>query len=154
MLWTSNGLHPTFIYICIKVHMFFTLFTLMSCPLSTSWLYSFNYLFCGNVIYGTSSLCSLKCVSCGVVIYGISTVYLASCTTIGTTLTIVGTIDGSILPLIIFYVFKFVLSYSLFTLEPKAPPSSTLFFLLRAFLGKSTTTFLYSSVVCISSLVL
>ncbi len=50
---------------------------------------------------------------------------------------------------------KFVLSCSFFTPQPEAPPSSTLFFLLRAFLGKFVATFfLFSNVVCISSLVL
>jgi len=49
----------------------------------------------------------------------------------------------------------FVLSCSLFTLEPKAPPYSTMFFLLRALLGKFVVAFfLFFSVVCISSLVL
>ncbi len=49
----------------------------------------------------------------------------------------------------------FVHSYSLFTPEPKAPPSSTLFFFLKTFLGKFVAKFfLFSNVVCISSLVL
>jgi hypothetical protein len=44
---------------------------------------------------------------------------------------------------------------SLFIPELEAFPSSTLFFLLRALLGEFTTTFfLFSSVVYISSLVL
>jgi hypothetical protein len=44
--------------------------------------------------------------------------------------------------------------YSLFTLKPKAPPS-TMFFLLRALLGKfATTLFLFFNVDYISSLVL
>jgi hypothetical protein len=46
-------------------------------------------------------------------------------------------------------------SYSLFTLKHEAPPSSTLFFFLKAFLGEFVATFfLFSSVVYISSLVL
>jgi hypothetical protein len=46
-------------------------------------------------------------------------------------------------------------SYSFFTPKPKAPPSSTLFFLLRALIGKSVVAFfLFSSVVYNSSLVL
>ncbi len=32
---------------------------LMSCSLLTPWLYSLNYLFCGDVIYGISCFCSL-----------------------------------------------------------------------------------------------
>jgi hypothetical protein len=70
-------------------------------------------------------------------------------------LTTIGIVDGSILPLIIFCALKFVLSYSLFILEPKAPPSSILFFLLRALFEKSATAFfLFSSVIYISSLIL
>jgi hypothetical protein len=59
---------------------------------------------------------------------------MATCTIVNTTLTTVGTANGSILPLIIFIAFRFVFSYSLLTLELEALPSSTLFFLLRAFL--------------------
>jgi hypothetical protein len=48
-----------------------------------------------------------------------------------------------------------VLSCSLFTPKPEAPPFSTLFFLLIALLGDSIAAFyLFSSVVYISSLVL
>ncbi len=69
--------------------------------------------------------------------------------------TAIGTVNGSILPLIIFYALTFVLSCSFFTPKPKAPHSSTLFFFLRTFLGESIVVlFLLSSVVCISSLVL
>jgi hypothetical protein len=47
-----------------------------------------------------------------------------------------------------------VLSYSLFTFEPKAPPSSILFFLLKALLGEyATIFFLFSNVLRIFSLV-
>jgi hypothetical protein len=73
--------------------------------------------------------------------------FLLSCST--------STVNGSTLPFIIFCALKFVLSYSLFTPEPKAPPSSTLFFLLKALLKKfAITFFLFSSVVYMSSLVL
>jgi hypothetical protein len=69
--------------------------------------------------------------------------------------TIVGTIDGSTLPFIVCFALKIVLSCSLFTPEPKASPSSTLFFFLRTLLGKSIATlFMLSSVVYISSLIL
>jgi hypothetical protein len=109
----------------------------------------------GNVIYGTFCLYSFSCISCGVVIYVTFEVCLVAYTTINNTLTIVGIVDGSTLPLIIFCARKFVLSYSLFTLELEAPPSSTLFFLLQTFLGEFVTTFfLFSSVVYISSLIL
>ncbi len=37
---------------------------LVSCSLLTSWLYSLNFLSCGDVIYGSSCLCSLNCPSC------------------------------------------------------------------------------------------
>jgi hypothetical protein len=54
-----------------------------------------------------------------------------------------------------FYALKFVLSYSLFTLELEVAPSSITFFLLKALLRESTVAFfLFSNVVCISSLVL
>jgi hypothetical protein len=47
-----------------------------------------------------------------------------------------------------------VFSYSLFTLEPEAPPSSTLFFLLKTLLKESIVAFLFFNVVYISFLVL
>jgi hypothetical protein len=76
-------------------------------------------------------------------------------TIVGSALTTVGTIDGSIMPLTIFCALESVLFYSLFTLKLEAPPSSTLFFLLRALLGKfNVAFFLFSNVVYISSLVL
>jgi hypothetical protein len=47
-----------------------------------------------------------------------------------------------------------MLSYSLFTLELEAPPSSTLFFLLRTLLGEFVVAFfLFSNFIYISSLV-
>ncbi len=120
---------------------------LVSCSFLTSWLCSFSSLSCENAIYRTSGFYSLNCISCGVGIYGINLVCLIAYATISIA-------DGSTLPLIIFFAFIFVLSYSFFTLEPKAPPS-TLLFLLRTLLRKSATTFfLFSSVVYISSLVI
>ncbi len=71
------------------------------------------------------------------------------------TYTIVGTANGSIMPLIISYALTFVFSYSFFTFKPEAPPSSTSFFFLKALLGESTTNlFSFSNVVYISSLVI
>ncbi len=103
----------------------------------------------------TSSLCSLNWVSYGDVICGIFVTCLTMCTTIGIVFTTIGIANGSAMPLIIFCALKFVLSCSLLTLEHEVPPSSTLFFFLRALLGKSIATFfLFSNVVCISSLVL
>ncbi len=104
----------------------------------------------------------LKSLSYGDVIYGAFVVCLATCTTIGiihtivgTTRTTVGTIDHSILPFIIFCALTFVLSCSFFILQLKVPPSLTLFFFLRTLLGKFVVAFfLFSNVVCISSLVL
>jgi hypothetical protein len=53
-----------------------------------------------------------------------------------------------------FYGLVIMLSYSFFTHELEAPPSSTMFFLLRTLLDESTATFfLFSNVVYISSLV-
>ncbi len=110
---------------------------LMSCSLLTSWLCSLRYFFYGNVIYGSTGVC------------------LATCTIIGTTLTVVGFANGSIMPLIIFCALKFILSCFLFAIELEAPPSSTLFFLLKTLLGEFVATFfLFFSVVYISSLVL
>jgi hypothetical protein len=104
----------------------------MSCSLLTSSLYSHNFFSHGDVIY----------------------VCLATYTTISIVITIVSITDGSTLSLIIFYAFKFMLSCCLFTLEPKAPPSSTLLFLLRTFFKESTAIFfVFFSVVYISSLV-
>ncbi len=115
----------------------------------TSYLCSFHWLSCGSVIYGTSYLCSFHWLSYGNVIYGTVVVYLNACTIGGIALIIVGTTNGSTLPFIIFYALKFVFSCSLFILN------STLFFFLRTLFRKSTAAFfLFSSVICISSLVL
>ncbi len=93
--------------------------------------------------------------SYGDVIRGTFEVYPVTCTTVGIVPTIVDTINGSTLPLIILCALTSMLSRSLFILEAQVPPSSTLFFLLKTFLRKSTTTFfLFSSVVFISSIVL
>jgi hypothetical protein len=121
---------------------------LMSCSFLISRLYSLSCFSYGDVICGTSCLCSLNYLSCGDVMCGTSVFYLATCTTVSTAHTTIGTIDGSTPPLIIFYALTFVLSCSLFTLEPKVPPFSTLLFVLRIFLGESIIAFfLYSSVV-------
>ncbi len=134
--------------------MFFTLWKPCVMFLLTSQLYSFNCLSCGNVICGTSYFYSLNFVSCGIVICGIFVVCLATYTTISTAFTTISTIDGSILPLIIFCAFIFVLSYLFFIPKLEAPRSSTLFFLLRELLKKSATIlFLFFSVIYISSLV-
>ncbi len=121
---------------------------LMSCSFLIPWLCSLSCLPCGDVICGISCLCSFNCFSCGNVICSIVVVCLTAYTTVGIT-------DGSILPLIIFCAFKSMLSYSFFTLEREAPPSSSLFFLLIALFGESAAVFfILSSVFCISSLVL
>jgi len=128
---------------------------LMSCSLLTSYLCSFSCFSYGHVICGTSCLCSLSCLSCGDVICGTFVVYLVACTTIGIARTIVGIENGSILPFIIFYALTFVLSYSLFTPKLEALLSSTLFFFLRTLFGEfATTFFLFSSAICISTLVI
>ncbi len=107
---------------------------LMSCSCLTPWLCSFSYLFYDDVICGISCFCSFNYISHGDVIYGTIPIYLTTCTTISIALTIVGTADGSIVPFIISCAFKYMLTCSIFTLKPKAPPSSTLFFLLNAFI--------------------
>jgi hypothetical protein len=120
----------------------------MSCSLLIPWLYSFICLSCGDVIYGISCLCSLNYLSCGDVICDIVAICLIA-------YTIVGITDGSTLPFIILCALKSMLSCSLFTFKLDVPPSSTLFFLFRAFLGESIAAFfLFSSVFYISSLVL
>ncbi len=142
-----NGLHPIFTYIPSKVQMFFTLWKpyvmflfnslamllqlclLWQCHLSS--IYSLNRLSYGNVICGTIVVC------------------LTTCTTIGTPLTTIGTANGSTLPFIIFYAFKYMLSCSLFIPETKAPPSSTLFFLLRALFEEFDATFFYVLQCCL-----
>ncbi len=102
-----------------------------------------------------SYLCSLNCFFCGYVICGISLVCLTTYTIVSTTLTTIGTIDGSTLPLIIFYALICMFSCSFLIPKVEAPPSSTLFFFLKTTLGEFVATiFLFSSVVCISSLVL
>jgi hypothetical protein len=127
---------------------------LMSCSLLSPWLYSFNYLSCGNVICGIFYFCSLDYLFYGNVIYSIVIICLTSYTISGTTLITVGNVDGYILPLIIFCALKYVLSCSLFIPKLKVPPSSTMFFLLRALLGESIVAFfLFSSAIYISSLV-
>jgi hypothetical protein len=79
---------------------------------------------------------------------------LATYTIVGITCTIFGITNGSILALVTFYALAYVFSCSLFTLESKALPSPTLFFLLIALIGEFVVTFfLFSSVVYISSLV-
>ncbi len=125
---------------------------LMSCSLLTP--YSLSCFSCGDVICGISCLCSFGYFSCGDVICDITIICLITCNTNGTTMIIVGTVDGFTLPLIIFFTFKVVFSYSLFIHEHEVPFSSTLFFLLRALLRKSIVIFfLFSNVVYISSLV-
>jgi len=80
---------------------------------------------------------------------------LASYTIVGTIYVNVGIVDGATLPLITFCALASTLSYSHLIFDPKVPPSSTLFFLLRALLGDyAATFFLFSSVIYISSLVL
>lgn len=107
---------------------------LVSCSLLTSYRCSLSCLSCGDVICGTSCLYSLSFPSCGDVVCGTSPVCLATRTTVGIA-------DGSTLTLIILCALAYVLSRSLFTPEPEAPPSSTLFFLLRTLLDESAPTF-------------
>ncbi len=147
MFWTYSGLHLIFTYIPFKVQMFLTLWKPYVMFLLNSLVCSLNCLSYGNVIRSISCLCNLDYLSCGNVICGTVVVCL-------TAFTIVGTANGSTLPLTVFYAFKFVLSCSLFTPQLEAPPSSTLFFLLKALFGECVTTFfLFSSDVHISSLV-
>ncbi len=85
---------------------------LVSCPFFIFFLCSLSCLSYGDVICSTSCFCSLICLSYGHVIYGTSVVYLAACTIVGTACTMIGTTNGSTLPLIIFYAFTFILSCS------------------------------------------
>ncbi len=129
--------------------------SLMTCSLLTSLLCSLNCLSCDDVIHSISCLCSFGYLIYGDVIYDIVIFYLTTFTTSGITLTTIGTAYGSTIPFIIFCAFKYVLSCTLFTPKPEAPPSSTQFFLLKSLIGKSTTTlFWLYNVVYISSLVI
>ncbi len=152
MFRTCSGFHPIFTYNPFKVQMLLTLQKpYVMFPL-TPQLCSFSCPSCGDVICGISCLRSLNYFSCGNVIYGTIVICLIAYTIVGTAFTIVGTIDGSTLPFIIFCAFKFVISYSLFTPKHEALPSSIMFFLLITLLGEFVATFfLFSNVVFISS---
>jgi hypothetical protein len=89
---------------------------LVSCSLLIFFLYSLDYISCGDVIYGTF------------------VVYLAAYTIVSTTCTNVSIANGSTLPLIIFCAIAFVFSRSFLTLEPEAPPSLVFFFSQEHFL--------------------
>jgi hypothetical protein len=82
---------------------------LVSCSSLTSYLYSLSCLSYGDVICGTFYLCSFDSLFCGDVICDTFVVCLVVYTIVGTTRTIIGIEDGSILPLIIFYVHTYVL---------------------------------------------
>jgi hypothetical protein len=85
--------------------------------------------------FGNLASCSLSFISCGNDIYGIFAFYLLAYTN-------VGIVDGAILPFIIFYALTFVLSYFFLILEPEAPPSSTLLFLMKTVLRDFVVVFL------------
>ncbi len=115
---------------------------LMSCSLLTFCLYSLSCLSYGDVICGTSTWCLVACTTIGI-----------TYTIVGTIYTIVGIVNGATLPSLFFYALTFMLLCSLLP-KPKASPSSTFIFLLRALLGDSAISlFLFSNVICISSLV-
>jgi hypothetical protein len=78
MLWTCSGLHPIFIYICIKVQMFVTFYKPYVMFLSNFLPLFFNHFSCGDVIFGTSCLYSFSYVSCGVFIFGIFAICLTT----------------------------------------------------------------------------
>jgi hypothetical protein len=82
---------------------------LVSCSSLTSYLCSLSCLFYGDVICGTSYLCSLGSLFCGDISCDTFVVCLVACIIVGTTHTIIGTENGSILPLIIFYAHTYVL---------------------------------------------
>ncbi len=115
---------------------------------------------CGDVICGISSLCSFNYFFCGNVIYSTIAVCLTSCTIVGIALITIGTTDGSNLPLIILCALKFVLSCSLFIFNlslrlflPEFYSYSISFFFLKSLLGEFVVAFfLFSSDVFISSL--
>jgi hypothetical protein len=101
----------------------------------------------------TFCLCSFSCLSYGDVICGTSIVCLTAYTIISTTCTNVGIANGATLPFIVFCAHTSMFFCTLLDQELEAPPSSTLFFLLRTLLRDFTTAFLlYSNVVYISSL--
>ncbi len=96
----------------------------------------------------TLCLCTLNCLSCGDVLCGTFVLCLVAYSNVGTTY-------GATLPFIIFCACAFVLLCSFLVHDHEAPPSSTLFFHLRAFLVDFVAIFLiFSSVICIYFLVL
>jgi hypothetical protein len=128
---------------------------LVSCSFLISCLYSLNCFSYGYVICGTSCLCSLSYLSCGDVICGTSIFIWLHVPLLALPIPLLALQMVPLHPSSFSMPLIFVLSCSLYTLEPKVPPSSTLLFVLRTFLCEYTTTFfLYSSVVYIFSLVI
>ncbi len=157
MLWISNGIHP--IYIPIKVRMFLTLykpcvmfpFNFLPLLLQLSFLWRCHLWYFLPLLPQLSFLwnCqlwyflySLNCPSYGNVICGTSANYLAAYTIIHITCTTIGTAYGSTLPFIIFCAIISMLSCSFFIPKLDIPLSSTLFFFLKTLLSESTQPFL------------
>jgi hypothetical protein len=113
----------------------------MSCSLLTSWFYSLSFFSCGDAMCGTPLLLWLFLLwTCHMwYFYGL----FATCTTIGTT-------NGSTLPLIILCALTYGshVPSSLLSMKLLLPQ------LLRTLLGKFVIAFfLFSGVICISSLI-
>jgi hypothetical protein len=122
MLWTFMVVHLVFINVPICQWIFLNL-CYFSIMLSLDPLLLFLQLsLLWNDIYGTFAL------------------YLPTCTSVDTT-------NGVILLIIIFWAHASIPSYFFLTLDHEAPPSSTLFFLLRGFLGDSIVAFFIFSIV-------
>jgi hypothetical protein len=136
MFRTYSGFHPIFTYTPSKCRCSSPSGNLMSCSLLT-----LSYLSCGDVIYGISCFCSLGYLSCGNVIYNATIVYLTTCTNVGTAFTTIDIANGSILPLIIFYALKSMVSCSFFIPELHALSFSIMFFLLKALFREPIVVF-------------
>ncbi len=130
MLWTFMVVHPIFINVSIHLWILLTSRILVSCSLLPFCACFLIYFSCGNDTCGTYTLCLLVGTNAGIA-------------------------NGAILPFIILCACAFVHSYFFLTPNHEAPHFSTLFFLLRSFLGDFFITFsLFSNAACISSLVL
>ncbi len=128
MLWTFSGVHLIFIYVPIQVQMFLTLWKpWVMFPFNFTPLFQLSFLWICHLwcLYNLFG-CMYHCWHskwC----HSAPHHFLCPC----------------------FYAFC-----SLLILELEVPPSSTVFFLLKALIKDSIATFfLFSSVVCISSLV-
>ncbi len=155
MLWTCSGFHPIFIYIPIKVHVFFT-------PWKPCVMFPLNFLV---LLPQLSLLC--RCHLWYLLPLLLQLSFLWNCHLWYFCIRFGCLYNYWHYPYHYWHCrwFHFALHHFLcpyiyaimflFTFELEAPPSSTLFFLLKTLFKESIVAFfLFSSIVCISSLVL